>query len=54
MFQEYQTQQEHIKRLKFWESRALKQFIIEPLHIIRCKRINLNNEVYCDNSNDLN
>lgn len=39
--------------LKFWESRALKQFIIEPLTMIQCKQINLNNEVYCDNSNDL-
>lgn len=39
--------------LKFWESRSLKDFILEPLEIIECERISGDNEVYCVNSNDL-
>ena len=39
--------------LKFWESRALKEFILEPLDMKQCESINENNTVYCANSNDL-
>jgi adenine-specific DNA-methyltransferase len=39
--------------LKFWESRALKDFIIAPLDMKQCKHVDEDNMIYCDNSNDL-
>lgn len=38
--------------LKFWESRALKSFVLEPVEINETNSIN-HNQVYCKNSNEL-
>jgi len=39
--------------LKFWESRALKGFMIKPLNIQQCEKIHKDNTVYCENTNKL-
>lgn len=39
--------------LKFWESRAMKEFVLEPLDMKQCEQMHENNIVYCDNTNDL-
>lgn len=39
--------------LKFWESRSLKDFIIEPLDMQQYEQIHKDNTAYCENSNSL-
>jgi len=39
--------------LKFWESRALKDFMIEPLTMQQCEKIHKGNTAYCENTNNL-
>lgn len=38
---------------KFWESRALKEFIILPLEMKTCEQITDLNSVFCENTNNL-